>query len=87
MNLSNSTLTMKDFIQWGLLIITASFFFSGLNSKVDNIDKKVDGIIVTTDKRDEKREIYDKSIQNQVNTTTLQLELLKQDFQRFKDKK
>lgn len=87
MNISNSTLTMKDFIQWGLLIITASFFFSGLNSKVDNIDKKVDGIIITTDKRDEKREIYDKSIQNQVNTTTLQLELLKQDFQRFKDKK
>jgi hypothetical protein len=87
MNISNSTLTMKDFIQWGLLIITAAFFFSGLNSKVDNIDKKVDGIITTTDKRDEKREIYDKSIQNQVNTTTLQLELLKQDFQRFKDKK
>lgn len=87
MSLGNTTITLKDFIQWGVLIITAALFFGSLSSKVDTIDKKVDGMIINQEKREEKKETYDKALQNQVNATTLQVELLKQDFQRFKERK
>lgn len=87
MSLSNTTITVKDFIQWGVLIITAALFFGSLNSKVDAIDNKVGDIILSNEKREDKKETFDRALQNQVNATTLQLELLKQDFQRFKDNK
>lgn len=82
----DTKISIKEVVQWGIMLVTAALFFSGLNSKVDNIDKKVDGIILSNDKRDDKREVFDKSIQNQLSTNSLQIELLKQEFKIFKDK-
>lgn len=87
LNLDRINISVKDIVQYVVIIVTAALFFGALNSKVDNVEKKVDGIIVTQEKRDDKRDVELKALSNQVNTTNLQVELIKQDVERLKESK
>jgi archaellum component FlaC len=85
MSLEDLNIKIKDVVQLAIYIIGGTMFFIGISNKVDSLEKAVNEI------KSEKKEVSNddklikQQLQNQINATSLQVELLKQDVQMIKE--
>ena len=86
MSFENLKINLKDVLQIVSFVVVAAFFFSAQSSKMEAIAETVREIKSDNEKREDKKEVYDKTMANQISTNTLQIELLKQDFKAFKER-
>lgn len=74
---TNFDLSIKDVINWGITIVTAVAFFTTLNNKVDTALAAIKEI-----KDDRKEvEINIKNLENKVNATSQQVQLIEQKLE------
>ncbi len=85
MSLENLNIKIKDVLQLAIYIIGGTMFFIGISNKVDSLEQAVHEM------KSEKKEISNddklvkQQLQNQINATSLQVELLKQDVRMIKE--
>lgn len=78
MSWENIRFNVKDVIQIACFIVTASFFFSAQNSKIESIIEVVKEMKADTKENNTETKVTSQTLINQVNANTVQIKLLEQ---------
>lgn len=81
----NVKLTLKDAISYGVYLITLVGFLSSLSSKVDQVIRQQEEDKMASKELKSDYKIFMQNIQNQVNSNSLQINLIQKDIQMMKD--
>lgn len=81
----NVKLTIKDAISYSVYLITLVGFLSSLSSKVDQVIRQQEEDKMASKELKSDYKIFMQNIQNQVNSNSLQINLIQKDIQMMKD--
>lgn len=84
-------MTIKDWIQAGGLIMAGAAFYYGTSYRIQSLEESnkrmeiaIDKVNATVDRINSKIELDIQNLKNDVNATTMRLELLKQEVEYLK---
>lgn len=85
-NFLDSSLKLKDVAQVVALLIGGLWFILTMNAKIDALTTAITDLKDTNNKQYATQDISIRSLQNQVNTNSVQIELIKKDLDLFRKK-
>lgn len=78
-------ITAKDAITYAAYLITLVLFFSSQSSKLDAVARKQDEMSLDQKEAKNESKVTIQNMQNQINSNSLQINLIQKDLQMIKD--
>lgn len=86
-NVLDSQFRLKDIVQVVGLIVGGTIFVVTMNAKIDRLTDAVNDLKDSGNKTNVATDLRLNSLQNQVSTNSVQIELIKKDIDLFKSRK